>query len=358
MTSIIGESPQIVEIRKLIENVADTGLNILITGETGVGKGVVATSLHNASPRDKMPLVTVNCAALPEALLESELYGYVKGAFTGAIKNRQGKFSAADNGVLFLDEIGDMPFSLQSKILHVLQTGTYSPLGSDHEVHCDVWLIAATNQDLDGKIENKSFRADLFYRLNIIRIHVPPLRERREDIPLLIHHYMGYYLEQYPKREIEKPSASVLHALSELPWPGNIRQLQNMIKKQLVVNDWGQIIHGLECEKEGLTADGIHKIQMPEKNEIARQKANTNPLVRPRAADEYDAPKNRRRRKGDLPKDSILNTFFEAGGNGALRKDFFIESGQKKKCFSRRKQKYFNMCWTRPHGIACKLQKF
>ncbi|SLM30651.1 hypothetical protein MTBBW1_2360034 [Desulfamplus magnetovallimortis] len=246
MTSpIIGQSRQIVEIRDLIKNVADTCLNILITGETGVGKGVVASSLHEASPRKSRPLVTVNCAALPETLLESELYGYSKGAFTGAMKTRRGKFQMADKGVLFLDEIGDMPISLQSKILHVLQTGLFSPLGSDQEIRSDVWLIAATNQDLEAKIEKREFRADLFYRLNIIKIEIPPLRERRDDIPLLVDHYISQYLSQYPAREIELPDSKVLDKLMQFPWPGNIRQLQNIIKKQLVVNDWNAVIEEL-----------------------------------------------------------------------------------------------------------------
>lgn len=180
---IIGISRQIQKIRSLITHVADTCLNIIITGETGVGKEVVAQALFYESPRANNAFVTVNCAALPETLLESELYGFEKGAFTGAQKKKRGKFEMAHKGVLFLDEIGDMPLSLQSKILHVLQSGRFSPLGSEQDIITDAWVIAATNCNLEEKIKNKEFREDLFYRLNIIKIEVPPLRERPDDIP-------------------------------------------------------------------------------------------------------------------------------------------------------------------------------
>ncbi len=248
--SIIGESRQIREIRELIHNVADTGLNILITGETGVGKGIVANKLHDASPRKNNPFVTVNCAALPETLLESELYGYSKGAFTGAQKSRKGKFQLAHKGVLFLDEIGDMPISLQPKILHVLQAGAFAPLGADQEIITDVWLIVATNHDLEVKITNKTFREDLYYRLNIIKIHIPPLRERSEDIPLLVNYYVNLYAEQYPSRNIQEPDREILNQLTCFSWPGNVRQLQNIIKKQIVVNNWDLIVEELKQSEQ------------------------------------------------------------------------------------------------------------
>ncbi|MEA2060105.1 MAG: sigma-54 factor interaction domain-containing protein [Thermodesulfobacteriota bacterium] len=174
-TPIIGVSKQILKIKELIDHVADTCLNIVITGETGVGKEVVAQALYLASPRSSNAFVKVNCAALPETLLESELYGYEKGAFTGAQKKRRGKFQMAHKGVLFLDEIGDMPFSLQSKILHVLQSGEFTPLGSDQDFQTDAWVIAATNHHLEEKIKQNEFREDLSYRLNIIKIDIPPL---------------------------------------------------------------------------------------------------------------------------------------------------------------------------------------
>ena len=239
---LVGVSRQIVQIREYIKRVADTCLSILITGETGVGKEVVARRLHQLSPRRANAFVQVNCAALPENLLESELFGHAKGAFTGAQKNRRGKFQIAHEGVLFLDEIGDMPLGLQSKILHVLQGGRFSPLGADREVQSNAWVIAATNFDLEVQIALKKFREDLFYRLNIIKIHVPPLRERPEDIPPLVTHFMHRYIKQYPGRKILAPDDEVMSVLCDFQWPGNIRQLQNAIKKQCVINDWPQVI--------------------------------------------------------------------------------------------------------------------
>lgn len=192
-TPLIGVSKSILKIKELINHVANTCLNVLITGETGVGKEVVAQRLYEESNRSKQNFVKINCAALPETLLESELYGFEKGAFTGAHKKRAGKFQTADRGVLFLDEIGDMPLALQSKMLHVLQSGEFSPLGSDQEFKTDVWVIAATNHNLEESIRQKTFREDLFYRLNIIKIDIPSLRQRKEDIPSLIEYYFRLF---------------------------------------------------------------------------------------------------------------------------------------------------------------------
>lgn len=244
-TPIIGVSRQIQKIRDLIGHVADTCLNIVITGETGVGKEVVAQALFSKSPRVNNAFVTVNCAALPETLLESELYGFEKGAFTGAQKKRRGKFEMAHKGVLFLDEIGDMPLALQSKILHVLQSGEFSPLGSEQDIRTDAWIIAATNCNLEEKIRNKEFREDLFYRLNIIKIEIPPLRERPDDIPPLLDYYFDLYATQYPDRTIDRPDDNTMAKLCAFSWPGNVRQLQNSIKKQVVLNDWNLVIQEL-----------------------------------------------------------------------------------------------------------------
>ncbi|MCD4743549.1 MAG: sigma-54 dependent transcriptional regulator [Desulfobacteraceae bacterium] len=242
---IIGVSNSILKIKELISHVASTGLNILITGETGVGKDLIAHNLYTSSPRADQNFIKVNCAALPETLLESELYGFEKGAFTGAHKNRPGKFKAADKGVLFLDEIGDMTLSLQSKMLHVLQTGEFSPLGSDQEFKTDVWVIAATNHHLEKKILNKEFREDLYYRLNIIKIDVPPLRERSEDIPSLLEYYFKKYSSKYSEEEVAKPEKNIIEKFIQYPWPGNVRELQNCIKKQMVLNDWDKVLDEL-----------------------------------------------------------------------------------------------------------------
>lgn len=335
---IIGESGQIVAIKDIVKNVADTCLNILITGETGVGKGVIARALHTVSPRSNKPFVTVNCAALPETLLESELYGYSKGAFTGAQKTRRGKFQMANKGVLFLDEIGDMPLSLQSKILHVLQTGEFSPLGSEQEISSDVWLIAATNHDLETKLKRKEFRADLFYRLNIIKIDIPPLRERVEDIPLLVDYYLVFYAERYPGREIQRPNDAVLNELSRFSWPGNIRQLQNIIKKQLVVNNWEAILEELRHQEEEVD-DSVHVRQLGIKSENIPS-GDTQPEQARRGVD-------RRRRKGDIPRSSILNEFI---GNGD---DFEKNSSE----FSLKKIKKKAVCRVEREVIGYVLNK-
>lgn len=247
-TPLIGVSKSILKIKELISHVANTCLNVLITGETGVGKEVVAQNLYSESIRSSQNFVKINCAALPETLLESELYGYEKGAFTGAHKKRPGKFQTADKGVLFLDEIGDMPLSLQSKMLHVLQSGEFSPLGSDQEFKTDVWVIAATNHNLEESIAKKTFREDLFYRLNIIKIDIPPLRSRKEDIPSLIEYYYRTYRSEYPDAQGTKPNDSVMEYLCNYPWPGNVRQLQNCIKKQMVLNSWSKILDELPKE--------------------------------------------------------------------------------------------------------------
>lgn len=243
--ALIGVSQSIERIREIIKQVADTGLNTVITGETGTGKEVIAQSLYQQSPRVGKAFVKINCAALPEGLLESELYGYEKGAFTGAEKRKKGKFELAHGGVLFLDEIGDMSISLQSKLLHVLQTGEFAPLGSEKDVKTDTWIIAATNHELEQEIINKKFREDLFYRLNIIKIYIPPLRERPEDIPHLIDYYIGVYTSQFNTSHLEIPNDRIIEKMMEFHWPGNVRQLQNILKRNLVVDNWDEIVDEL-----------------------------------------------------------------------------------------------------------------
>ena len=247
---LIGVSKAMNKVRDLVDHVSDTGLNIIITGESGVGKEVVAQNLYISSPRNGKPFVKVNCAALPEGLLESELFGYEKGAFTGAEKKRRGKFELADKGVLFLDEIGDMPFSLQSKLLHVLQSGEFSPLGAETEKRSDTWIIAATNHDLEQDIKTKAFREDLFYRLNIIKIHLPPLRERPEDVAVLIAHYIKIYSNQYNAGSLEMPDNYIMAKLLAYHWPGNVRELQNVLKRYMVIRNWNEILQELPSIEE------------------------------------------------------------------------------------------------------------
>jgi len=240
---LIGTSESIERIRELIDHVADTGLPVIITGESGVGKEVVAQNLYDKSPRKDKPFIKVNCAALPDGLLESELFGFERGAFTGADRNKRGKFELAHHGVIFLDEIGDMSLSLQSKILHVLQSGEFSPLGSEKEIRSDAWVIAATNQELEQKVEKKLFREDLYYRLNIIKIYIPPLRNRPEDIPLLLDYYIEKYSFQFDKKQIPKLEPDHMEKLIAYSWPGNVRELQNVIKSSIVMGNWEEIIN-------------------------------------------------------------------------------------------------------------------
>lgn len=241
MTPLIGVSQSIERIRELIKHVADTGLNIVITGESGVGKEVVAQNLYYNSPRRNKPFVKVNCAALPDGLLESELFGFERGAFTGAERKRRGKFELANKGVLFLDEIGDMSFSLQAKLLHVLQSGEFAPLGSEQDMKTDTWIIAATNNELEKNIKTGNFREDLYYRLNIIKFFIPPLRKRPEDIPPLIDYYIEQYTSQYDNKQLLRPNGQIMDKLMSYQWPGNIRELQNILKRFLVICDWDEI---------------------------------------------------------------------------------------------------------------------
>lgn len=243
---IIGVSENIVKVREVINHVASTGLNTVIYGESGVGKEVVAQDLYQKSPRNGKPFIKVNCAALPDGLLESELFGYEKGAFTGADKKTRGKFELAHKGVLMLDEIGDMSLPLQAKLLHVLQGGQFAPLGSEKEVNADTWVIAATNHDLEQEIEGGKFREDLYYRLNIIKIYLKPLRERPEDIPHLIDYYLKEYSLLYNTSNLVQPSKQVIAELASYNWPGNVRELQNVLKRMLVLGDAEKIIDELK----------------------------------------------------------------------------------------------------------------
>jgi transcriptional regulator with PAS, ATPase and Fis domain len=239
---IVGLSENIQRVKELVEHVAHTGLNTVIFGESGVGKEVIAQNLYQRSPRLGKPFIKINCAALPEGLLESELFGYERGAFTGAEQKRRGKFQLAHGGVLLLDEIGDMPLALQAKLLHVLQSGEFSPLGSEKEFKTDTWVIAATNHDLKQDIADGKFREDLYYRLNIIKVHISPLRERPEDIQPLIDYYIEEYASQLGGKNIERPGSEVIEKLKTYHWPGNVRELQNVLKRMLVLGDCHKIV--------------------------------------------------------------------------------------------------------------------
>ena len=234
---LVGVSPNMKRIRALIDQVAETGFNVIVCGETGVGKELIVSSLYQKSNRLGKPFVKVNCAALPDTLLESEMFGYERGAFTGAIRTRRGKFEQAHEGVLFLDEIGDMSLPLQSKLLHVLQGGDFTPLGSERPFKPDVWVIAATNRNLKKDVEGVSFRNDLYYRLSTLSIYIDPLRNRPEDIPALIDYYTRRYSQELNRAETGKLSPGAVAKLSSYPWPGNVRELQNVLQRIIVLGE-------------------------------------------------------------------------------------------------------------------------
>lgn len=231
---MIGESTALKKIQEMIEKVAPSDARVLITGSNGSGKELVAHAIHSLSERSKNPIVEVNCAAIPSELIESELFGHTKGSFTGAIKDKQGKFEQAQGGTLFLDEIGDMSLVAQAKVLRALQESRISPVGSDKEIKVDVRVLAATNKDLKKEIEEGKFREDLFHRLSVIEINVPSLDERKEDIPLLVKHFAKIIAEEQgtPVKDFDKKA---LDALQKLSWTGNIRELRNVVERLIIL---------------------------------------------------------------------------------------------------------------------------
>jgi len=235
--NILGKSPQMQEILRLLPKVAVSSTNVLITGESGTGKELVATALHNLSGRAERNMVAVNCASLPEGLLESELFGHMKGAFTGALLNKQGLFEVADGGTLFLDEIAEMPPNLQSKLLRAIEAGCIRRVGGTSDLKVDVRLVSATNRNLTEAVASGAFREDLYYRLNVIPMHIPPLRERKEDIPI----YVEHFLKKYSPERKRQFSGRAMSILLDNPWKGNVRELENTIERVLLLTD-GDII--------------------------------------------------------------------------------------------------------------------
>jgi len=246
--NIVGKSPQMQEIFELVETVADTKATVLITGESGTGKELIAKAIHYNSPRQEGPFIRINCAALPEGLVESELFGHEKGSFTGAIRQSRGRFELADRGTLLLDEISEISLHLQGKLLRVLQEREFERVGSGVSIQVDVRIIATSNRNLNRLIEKGKFRKDLFYRLNVVPIHIPPLRERREDIPALAEHFLRKYnLEN--NRQIEGISQKVFEMFLEYFWPGNVRELENFIERA-VVTAKGKILNPRDFPRE------------------------------------------------------------------------------------------------------------
>ncbi|MEO6953170.1 MAG: sigma-54 dependent transcriptional regulator [Polyangia bacterium] len=234
--NLIGKSAVMVQLYDLLERVSATTAPVLIMGESGTGKELVAQALHFGSARKRGPFVAINCAAITDTLLESELFGHTKGAFTGAFEARKGLFVEADGGTLFLDEMGEIPIGLQAKLLRALETSSVRPVGGGVERKVDVRIIAATNRDLARAVQEKRFREDLYYRLHVIPIHLPPLRARRDDIPLLVDHFMARFAEQQPEVPRRELSSEALRRLVEFPWPGNVRELKNSVERLLLLS--------------------------------------------------------------------------------------------------------------------------
>ena len=248
LDNIVGSSTTMDKLKQVLRTVASTASTVLIHGESGTGKELVARAVHICSPRATDPFVSVNCGAFPETLLESELFGYVKGAFTGANQNKRGLFEVADGGTIFLDEISEMTLAMQVKLLRVLQERSVRPVGGTSEIAIDVRVIAATNRDLDKAVAENLFREDLYYRLNVIPVRVPPLRERREDIPLLANHFLKKYAAA-AGRSILRVHKSSLEILCGYDWPGNVRQLENTIERAVALETTGELHVELPAEK-------------------------------------------------------------------------------------------------------------
>jgi DNA-binding NtrC family response regulator len=291
---LLGDSRALRELRQLVGKAAASAATVLVRGETGTGKGLVARAIHQASPRSRGPFITLHCAALPETLLESELFGYERGAFTGAATRKPGRVELAQGGTLFLDEIGDVPLTTQVKLLRVLQERQLERVGGTETISVDLRFIAATHRPLEAMIADGRFREDLFYRLNVLPLEVPPLRERPEDIPGLVVHFAGVFAQQNGKPGLEFEKAAVL-ALRGEPWPGNVRQLENLVERLIVL------------------ADGTRVERSDVERELAREALRTRTS---REGPTSDAPLREERRQAE--RESVLRALEKAGNNRSL----------------------------------------
>jgi two-component system, NtrC family, response regulator AtoC len=259
------------EIHSIIESIADTDTIVLIRGESGVGKDLIARAVHAASSRRQGPFIKVNCAAIPQGLLESELFGHEKGAFTGAHRRKPGQFEYANKGAIYLDEIAELPLALQAKLLHVLQDFRFSRVGGHGLIDVDTRVIAATNRDLEDAMAQRQFREDLYYRLNVVEIRVPPLRDRREEIPGLISWFLGKFNAQYGR--CKQLSAETIAQLTEYSWPGNVRELENAIRRLVVLTDGEQLVQALVARRRNGHTEAARPLVVEGLREIARRGA-------------------------------------------------------------------------------------
>jgi two-component system response regulator AtoC len=270
---LFGDNPKMREIEEVIDQVADTDITILVRGESGTGKELVARTVCERSGRRSKPFVKVNCAALPSELLESELFGFERGAFTGAQRRKLGKFEAANEGAIFLDEISEMHPSLQAKLLQVLQDGQFSRLGGEGDVQVDVRVVAATNRNLEAAVREGAFREDLFYRLNVVTIFIPPLRERRDEIPLLAEHFLHLYSREYG-REYSPLSESLLEAFLRYHWPGNVRELENLVKRMVVLGTEQPVLQEIAVRSSQVSNSSPVVADVPELERFLRGEAD------------------------------------------------------------------------------------
>ncbi len=262
---LIGKSKGMLKVYSTIKKVAETTANVLILGESGTGKELVARAIHENSPRKDKPFVVINCGGIPEALLESELFGYMKGAFTGAYTDKPGLFEIAREGTIFLDEIAELPTLLQVKLLRVIQDKAFRRVGGSKDITVDVRIIAATNQDLEQNVRNGTFREDLFFRLNVIPIHIPPLRERKEDIPILTKHFVERYSKEFGK-EIKKVSSYAMELLMDYRFPGNVRELENIIERSVALETSNIVLpeNLVLSDQSALDLDKVMDISLPQ----------------------------------------------------------------------------------------------
>ena len=302
---VVGESSSFKNVMDLIAKVSQTKSTILINGETGTGKELVANTIHYDSLRKNAPLVVVNCAALPENLLESELFGHVKGAFTGAYEDKKGKFAVADSGTIFLDEVGTIPINLQPKLLRVIETQGFEPVGSTKTVMCDVRIIAATNVDLKKAIEKGNFREDLYYRLNVFPIYIPPLRERPEDVPHLVDYFIKIYSEEL-KKEIKGIEKEALGILVSYPWPGNVRELENVLERAIVL-----------CEGTTLTVELFNMLQRKHSRDSS-QAGSSKDVSSLHLQNGKNYSKTKKNFLADFDRDFIMRLLEETKGNIAM----------------------------------------
>jgi len=318
--NVIGASPALRSVLDVVAKVAETDSTVLITGESGTGKELIARALHYNSRRAERRLVTVNCGAIPEELLESELFGHVRGAFTSAISQREGRFALAHGGTIFLDEIGDMSPNLQVKLLRVLQDRTFEPVGSSKSQTVDVRVVAATNQDLERAIREGRFREDLYYRLNVIPIEVPPLRQRPDDIPLLVHHFLDVMHQERGTR-VDSISDEAMALLCRYDWPGNVRELENLIERLSVLRGEGEIrVEDLPANLRGRPAVPLAAPSLPETGLDFREVVDRfeSELIR-QALEQTQGNKNRAAQLLGLNRTTLLEKIKKKGLEGTGR---------------------------------------